>query len=230
LLRESGKSVAYTPSDVSVGMVLVAKAAAAGIVDEQNCHPLVCDLATADDLADVFDRRPHSDAARLITFFGMIPNFEPQLILPRLASLVRAADHLLFSANLAPGTDYSAGVQRVLPLYDNSLTRDWLLTFLADLGVERADGELRFTIEDDPAGSRLKRIAVYFHFARARKIQLEGETFSFDAGENIRLFFSYRHTPGQVRGLLAQQQLDVIDQWIAKSGEEGVFLCRRTTA
>jgi len=82
----------------------------------------------------------------LITFFGMIPNFEPQLILPRLAALVRPADHLLFSANLAPGSDYAAGVRQVLPLYDNALTRDWLMTFLTDLGVERDDGELRFSI------------------------------------------------------------------------------------
>jgi len=51
LLHESGKSVVYTPSDVSVAMVLVATAAAEGVVEEDNCRPLVCDLATADDLA-----------------------------------------------------------------------------------------------------------------------------------------------------------------------------------
>ena len=84
----------------------------------------------------------------------MIPNFEPQVILPRLAALLRPADYLLFSANLAPGADYAAGVQRILPLYDNALTRDWLMTFLLDLGVETADGELRFVIEDDPGWQR----------------------------------------------------------------------------
>ena len=109
-------------------------------------------------------RSPCPDAARLITFFGMIPNFEPQVILPRLAGLVRPADYLLFSANLAPGADYAAGVQRILPLYDNALTRDWLMTFLLDLGVEANDGELRFAVEDDPAGSGLKRVAAYFQF------------------------------------------------------------------
>ena len=77
----------------------------------------------------------------------MIPNFEPQIILPKLASLVRPKDFLLFSANLAPGQNYAAGVKKVLPQYDNPLTRDWLMTFLLDLGVEQSDGELRFKID-----------------------------------------------------------------------------------
>ena len=74
----------------------------------------------------------------------MIPNFEPQNILPKLAALVRPEDFLLFSANLAPGENYAAGVKKVLPQYDNPPTRDWLLTFLLDLGVARGDGELQF--------------------------------------------------------------------------------------
>ena len=149
------------------------------------------------------------------------------MILPRLASLLRPGDYLLFSANLAPGPDYAAGVQRVLPQYDNPLTRDWLLTFLLDLGVERGDGDLRFTVENDPGGGGLKRITASFHFKQPREIQVDGERFAFRAGESIRLFFSYRHTPALVRTLLGRHKLEVIDEWITKSAEEGVFLVRR---
>src|SRR5882724_4749189 len=168
LLRKSGRQIAYTPSDVSTAMVLTARTAALAALPAANCHPLVCDLATADDLPAVLDRQVNPADARLITFFGMIPNFEPQLILPRLAGLLRPSDFLLFSANLAPGPDYAAGVQRILPLYDNDLTRDWLLTFPLDLGVERGDGTLRFTVEDDATG--LKRISAHFHFSQPRRI------------------------------------------------------------
>jgi uncharacterized SAM-dependent methyltransferase len=229
LLQQAGKRVAYTPSDVSVAMVLVARKTALEIVGDADCHPFVCDLATADDLSKMFDAQTQGSATRLITFFGMIPNFEPQLILPRLASLLRPADHLLFSANLAPGPDYATGVRKVLPLYDNALTRDWLMTFLTDLGVEQGDGELRFTIEDDSNGTGLKRITAHFHFSRARQIQLDGEVFQFQPGEGIRLFFSYRYTPERAGEMLAEHGLGVLDQWIAKSGEEGVFLCQRRT-
>src|SRR3954463_15334546 len=130
---------------------------------------------------------------------------------------------LLFSANLAPGPDYAAGVRRILPLYDNALTRDWLLTFLLDLGVEKNDGKLDFVIEDMPLG--LKRIAAYFCFSGRRTLSVAGETFTFRAGHSIRLFFSYRHTPALVRRLLARHGLEVLDQRITGSEEEGVFLC-----
>ena len=227
LLQASGRSAFYTPSDVSTAMVLTAWQTAAVVVPAENCFPLVCDLGQADDLPAVLDALPVSDAARLITFFGMIPNFEPQVILPRLAGLLRRADYLLFSANLAPGSDYAAGVQRILPLYDNALTRDWLMMFLVDLGVEANDGELCFAIEDNPAGSGLKRVAAYFRFTRAREILVDARRFLFAAGEAIRLFFSYRHTPALVRKLLSQHGLSVLDEWITKSGEEGVFLVSR---
>jgi L-histidine N-alpha-methyltransferase len=227
LLRDSGKEVYYTPSDVSTAMVLVAREAALAVLPESHCCPLVCDLASAEDLPSVVAGYGPPDAARLITFFGMLPNFEPPVILPCLAALVRPADHLLFSAHLAPGSDYTAGVQRILPLYDNALTRDWLLTFLLDLGVERTDGALRFVIEDDPGWFGLKRVAAYFQFLRPREICVDEESFAFRPGEELRLFFSYRHTPALARSLLGPHGLEVREQWITRSEEEGVFLACR---
>ena len=227
LLRESGRSIFYTPSDVSTAMVLEARQTATAVVPEENCFPLVCDLASADDLPAALAELQVPDAARLITFFGMIPNFEPGVILPRLAGLVRPGDYLLFSANLAPGADYAAGIRRILPLYDNAPTRDWLMTFLLDLGVAADDGELYFIVEDDPKGCGLKRVAAYFRFIRLREINVDAERFQFAAGEAIRLFYSWRHTPALVQALLGQHRLQVLDQWITKSGEEGVFLVSR---
>jgi L-histidine N-alpha-methyltransferase len=114
-LKARGKEIFYTPCDVSSAMVLVARQTALAVLPEKNCFPFVCDLATADDLQKSLVTRYPS----LVTFFGMIPNFEPQDILPKLASLIRPKDFLLFSANLAPGKNYAAGVKKVLPQYDN---------------------------------------------------------------------------------------------------------------
>jgi uncharacterized SAM-dependent methyltransferase len=254
LLKSAGREIFYTPCDVSTAMVLTARQTALAIVPEKNCFPFVCDLATANDLPAALASRFPFPVSRLITFFGMIPNFEPQNILPRLASLVRPKDFLLFSANLAPRNNYAAGVKKVLPQYDNPLTRGWLMTFLLDLGVERSDGKLCFNIEtcrsrrEEAQTSRsisakknqrlltssptmkeveLKRILADFHFARARRVEVDGERFDFRAGETIRLFFSYRYTPEHVRKVLARYGLEIRDQWIAKSEEEGVFLCWR---
>jgi uncharacterized SAM-dependent methyltransferase len=184
----------------------------------------VCDLASADDLPTIFETQKTEHGARLTTFFGMIPNFEPDMILPQLASLVGKDDWLLFSANLAPGKGYQSGVEKILPQYDNPLTRDWLLAFLFDLGIEADDGELRFAIEDVNA---LKRVVARFHFKHSRTVAVDDERFEFRSGESIRLFFSYRYTPELVRTHLGKHGLVVREQWITESEEEGVFLCRR---
>jgi len=221
-LKARGKEIFYTPCDVSTAMVLVARQNALKILPDKNCFPFVCDLATADYLQKSLVTRH----ASLVTFFGMIPNFAPQEILPKLASLVRPQDWLLFSANLAPGKNYAAGVKKVLPQYDNLLTHDWLLTFLTDLGVARGDGKLQFRIKDDAANG-LKRIVADFHFARPVRVNIESETFEFRAGESIQLFFSYRYTPPRVRKILSRYGLEVRKEWISNSGDEGVFLCRQ---
>ncbi len=235
LLKAHGKEVLYMPCDVSTAMVLTARQTALAVVLEKNCFPFVCDLATADDLRKALVTRhpriaawpPRGFTPSLVTFFGMIPNFEPKQVLPKLVSLVRPKDFLLLSANLAPGKNYAAGVKRVLPQYDNPLTRDWLMMFLLDLGVERSDGKLRFKIETDSA-SGLKRIVAKFHFTRPCRIEIENEAFDFRAGEAIRLFFSYRYTPERVQVVLGRYGLEVCGQWMTKSEEEGVFLCRNS--
>jgi len=224
-LQSRGKYFSYMPCDVSVAMVLVARQAAVTLVPAEKCFPFVCDLATTNDLPEVFAGISAPRAQRLVTFFGMIPNFEPQQILPKLTALLRKQDWLLFSANLAPGTDYAAGMEKILPQYDNPQTRDWLSSFLFDLGVESRDGQLRFSIETGGLG--LQRVVAGFRFKRACRIKVGGQEFLFPRGESIRLFFSYRYTPALVRKLLGQHGFEISGEWIAKSAEEGVFLCRR---
>jgi L-histidine N-alpha-methyltransferase len=225
LLKAHVRQIFYTPSDVAVAMVLTARRTALAVCLGKNCFPLVCDLETANDVPAVFTApAARRRASRIITFFGMIPNFEPALILPKLASLVRPKDILLFGANLAPGENYDAGVKKILPQYDNAPTRDWLLTFLLDLGIEKNDGELRFEIETKGG---LKRIVANFRFKRPRRVKIENDAFAFKPGEKIRLFFSYRYKPERVRKILMAHKLEIREQWIAASGEEGVFLCRK---
>jgi len=224
-LKARGKRISYTPSDVSVAMTLVAEQTARTVLPRGEARPFVCDLATADDLPVVQAAGCPLQAARLITFFGMIPNFEPKDVLAKLARLVRRQDTLLLSANLSPGAEYAAGVEKILPQYDNEATREWLLTFLLDLGVERGDGELRFGIERGARG--LRRVVARFKFNRRRTIVVEGEKFAFRRSDSLRLFFSYRYTPELVRKYLARHGLKVNNECVTRSGEEGVFLCQR---
>jgi L-histidine Nalpha-methyltransferase len=225
LLAGQGKALSYTPCDASLALLLASVRQAEKAAPGTPCHPLLCDLATADDLAEVFDQIEARNGPRLHTFFGLIPNFEPDDILARLAGQLQADDLLLFSANLASGPDYAAGVERVFHGYNNRETCDWLLAFVSDLGIEPDDGGMEFSIEE---AAGLRRIAADFRFRRPRTLTVEGERFDFGGGEPLRLFFSYRYTPDRVGRLLRTWQFAVLDQWITPSEEEGVFLCRKT--
>ena len=224
LLRERDSIITCTLSDVSLPLALTAREAVLKMIGESECHAVVCDLRTADDLAPIVDSHNNS-APRIVTLFGIVPNFKPAPLLSRLSNLLRSTDLLLISANLAPGPDYVRGVEAVLPQYDNALTHDWLLTLLLDLGFERDDGELNFAIETDARG--LCRITARFELKHGREVRVYGEAISFATGERIRLFFSYRHTPGTMRSLLDEHGIELLGEWLNDAGEEGVFLCRK---
>lgn len=224
LLSRLGHVPAYLPCDVSLPLLLDAVREAEGSPGKTRTSPLLCDLALADDLPEFLGNHSAPNSRRIITFFGMIPNLEPDNILPKLAQLMRPDDLLLMSANLAPGGDYLAGVKRVMPGYDNPQTRAWLSAFLYDLGVEQGDGALDFSFEEN---SGLYRIVADFRFVRERLITVDNEQFRFASGDVIRMFYSYRHTPHTLAQSLKSHRLEIMEQWITTSQEEGVFLCRK---
>ena len=215
--KSAGARSTYSAVDVSLPLVIVARLRASRFAESTT--GLVCDLEMASGIRAQLCGC--SAPQRVLTFFGMIPNSEPDVILPRLRKLLRRGDVVLMSANLAPGGDYRAGLKRVLPQYDNAETIDWLLTFLYDLGVEREDGKIKFSIEQ--SGAELLRIRADFEFRRARAVKLGDETVQFAAGERVRLFYSYRYTPERLKSVLARFGFAITEQWITPSEEEGVF-------
>jgi L-histidine Nalpha-methyltransferase len=217
-LRTAGSTTHFTAVDVSVPLVMTAWLRAAPFAN--STAGLVVDLETADDLA-----LDHEDATpQLVTFFGLMPNSEPGVILPRLRNLMRGGQNVAISVNLAPGPDYLQGVKRVFSQYDNPGTAAWLLTFLYDLGVERDDGSINFSIEES-AG--LLRIRADFHFTKPRSLKIGSETIEFAAGERVRLFYSYRYTPERLKAALSKYGLAIIKEWITDSGEEGIFVATK---
>lgn len=228
-LLRSGKEASYTPVDVSMGMVLTARETALKAISQERCRPLVCDLAAAPDLADTVCPQPESGRsrrARVIAAFGLMPTFEPSVLLPVLARWAAHSELMLVSANLAPGTDYDAGLKRVLHGYDNELTRDWLWSALKDLDIWPDDGDLKFGIEEGTCGLGVKRIVARLKFVRAKTIRVDRQEVSFETGGSLRVFFSYRHTEGLIDELMAKHGLKVERHWLSDSGEEGVFLVR----
>ncbi len=224
-LRRRKKAISYLPCDGSLPLVLLARNAALKYVPADSCHPFVCDLQKGYNLQMEFSKLTQKGTPRLVTFFGAVPNFEPDDIFPKLVALLREGDWLLLSANFAPGDDYESGLRRILPQYDNPATRDWIGTFLFDLGVPAKAGRWKTVLEKTRNG--LQRVAIYFVVAKPFSLHVAEEDFKFLAGESIRLFFSYRYSVELLEKTLARHGLGISGGWISDSREEGVFLCRR---
>ncbi|MEL7036422.1 MAG: L-histidine N(alpha)-methyltransferase [Cyanobacteria bacterium J06592_8] len=218
------KEITCYPVDVSLSLALISAQAMKKVDSQVSVQPIVCNLLAADDLIEIIESKA-TGQRKVITFFGMIPNFYPDRILPILSHFIKAGDFLLFSANLAPGTDYLQGIQQILPQYDNELTQDWLMTILTDAGVEVDQGRLSVQIEPDETQPELSRIAFYFEVEREVSLKLDNRQVRWSPGSRVRLFFSYRYTTAKIQKILSLYNLKVLEFWEDQTQQEGVYLC-----
>ncbi len=205
-LDEVNARVLFTPVDVSASLALLSEAATCDFCDEPQ-RPIVADLLHFSDLAEALEELDQG-AARIFTFFGMMPNFEPEAILPLLHGWLRSQDRLLVSANLAPAQDesaeaYRAAMEHVRPQYDNPETQVWLSRVLVDWGIESLAAQYLLRVEEK--GGLLRFVAV---------------------AEKLRLFFSYRYTPERLRNVLAAHGLTLGTGFVSESREEGAWLVK----
>ena len=224
ILSRQGRRVIYSPCDVSLALVLAARETARDRAPLCGCQPWIVDITSSPNLSFLLGQSALA-VTRVVTFFGIAPNLEPRQILEILRPLLGPGDLLLFSANLSPGRDYARGTSAVLPLYDNEPTRDWLLTFLADLGLDRGVGELKFAIERVPRHPLL-RIVATFHFRKRVALSIFQKKFRFAPGETMRLFYSCRYTLPKVRQLLKSGPFVPLEERVTPGKEEAVFLCQ----
>ena len=214
----------YVPCDVSQSMTLAARKEVGKKLDYNNIYPLVCDLSESDNLEQLLDDLLPFSHKRIFTFFGMIPNLDPDIIFPKLFKITRDDDNLFISANLVSGDNYHFGVENILHQYDNEETRDWLLSFLVGLGIPMEAGDLFFGIE---TVGGLLRVVANFRFIHSQVIHIDSETITFESGQSLRLFYSYRHTKETLNECINKYGLKIVFNEISRSGEEGVFRVKR---
>lgn len=225
-LDKTNSEIFYYPIDVSLSLAIISAQKARANHPQIGIKPVVCDLLYADNLIKQISQT--SNSKKILTFFGMIPNFTPNEIMPILSNFLQSGDILLMSANLAPGNDYLEGIKKISYQYDNDLTKDWLMTILIDAGIDINDGKIEFTIEDDLQGNDLKRIVAHFELQKDVTFQLDETTIEWQKGDKVQLFFSYRYTTDKVKQTLKKYHLEVMEYWEAPNQEEAVYICQKT--
>ena len=213
ILRKLPLQVSFIPTDISIPLLQ----AAAQRAKEEGLRvgsPLAFNLFSTENIRNFIE--PHLSRQNIFTLFGLMPNFHPQQILPRIHALMQPEDFLLLSVNLAP-----RGIDEILPQYNNQPTKNWLIEFLRRFGEPR--GEI---IISPVRREQLTSISARFIFSDTSILETGGKKFVFEADEQIDLFTSYRYTVDSIKRTLSEHRIEVAKEFISQNGEEGVFICR----
>lgn len=225
-LQGAGCGLRYVPCDVSHALVLTARQAVLENLPAPAIRPLVADLLEARDLSGFWNEGATPDEVRLFSFLGMIPNFEPSAILDILRSWLRPQDRLILGANLLPGEDEEDGLAEILPQYDNTPTRRWLMTALDDLDISSDRYFISFSVKASPDDPALKRIVAEAVFSESTEVAYEGKSHIFEPEDSFELFFSNRYRPALLEKHGQSHGFEFSRRHLLASGEEGVWLAR----
>jgi SAM-dependent methyltransferase len=223
-LIERGHEVEFTAIDVSRYLVAesVEKLIAVGA---KHTRSLVCDLGETEFLSEWLDGLP-GDVPRIITFFGLFPNFAPSVITRLFHAILRPGDCVLASAHLVPaGTreDISAGMKAILPQYDNPETLAWLAAT-----VKAWELETRVDVPEMRIAER-EGIPAFLGEARWKtpeSFEQWGCRFSPDAENPLKLFSSLRYTPALFEDLLRRENFAVELLSLTACWQEGIWCIR----
>ena len=214
----------FTPTDISAALVLATMVYIQEAFPALPCFPYVMDLEAQPDLYPLLAQAETCPSTRLLSCFGMLPNFDYRAFLPYLRRLMRPHDLLLISANLSP-EPYPNGCTTIVPQYDNPFSHAWFAGLLESLGFPLRQLRLTVAAASQHEDGHIWQIQAYALFAETVTLTVYDETFTFAAGEQLHLFFSTRFTPQVMPQVLADAGLHVIETFLFASQEEGIYVC-----
>lgn len=218
---------AYAAIDVAPGMVIEAINRVRAHLPSVAASGLVADLHAIQAIAAWTRGAFRPKGPTLWLAFGIVPNIPANEIPGFLrALLTHPEDRLLLGANLIPGSNPQAEMGDLLPQYDNETTRRWLVLLPQSLGIPAAPEDIRFAVIP-PDGALPWRIEATLPIRSNCQISIHGECLHLHAAEPLRLFFSNRFTPDEIRNMASAAGCQIAASRIAPSREEGVFEVHR---
>jgi uncharacterized SAM-dependent methyltransferase len=205
-LRARGHAPIYRPVDASQALLELACAAAR----DQPCEAVKADVSLPGHL-DAIDAMRAARPALWMLLGNTLGAFDPRGLCSELRRVVRRGDTLLIDAEILDRATTIAG-------YDNPLNRRFAFAPLAALGLEPADGELRFTLVDDEGCPGFFKLVKRFESARNRRLSVAGEAFELHAGEALHMGHSGKFSADGFRAILSGAGFGGLAAWSADDG------------
>lgn len=219
-------ALVFTPTDTSAALVVETMLRVQSALPALTTAPLVVDLDVEPALTPWLAQHETAAHRRLLSCFGMLPNFAYRTFLPYVKNLMRHGDMLLLSANLSPGL-YADAVGRILPQYDNPLARAWYAGLLDSLGFTASQIQLAVHTCLLRTDGHIWQIRAEATVQHPMQLTVYDEVFNYTAGDTLEVFFSNRFTPQVMPAVLAEAGLTVVETFLFDSQEEAIYLCAR---
>lgn len=206
-LRDSGRKALYRPVDASQSLLEFACKSA--VQDGFECTGIKADIARLDHLTKLEREDKKSDPRFVLLLGNTLGAFDPLEYCRHLKQILRPQDYLMVDGEIFGGKETMAG-------YDNLLNRRFAFAPLRSIGIDEADGELRFEARDDNRMAGLHFISKHFRPARDLDIPLSVTSFKLMKDERLDMNFSYKYSLETFRRLLEENtRLRILVQHIS---------------
>ena len=209
-LAEGGeREIFFTAIDTSPDLVEEAAGRLAALGAQLRAQ-VVGDLTEPATWRDALNQ---ADGRRLVTFFGLVPNFSPSQLGSIWRAALRPGDLLLASVHLVPArnpAEMKTALRAVLPQYDNPETLAWLAEALR---VWKLD---EFFEPPEMVMGEVEGVAAFLGRARWKN----------RPGEPFQLFRSLRYTPESFQALLRREGFGGSCLALTQCREEGIWALR----
>ncbi|MBF0195569.1 MAG: L-histidine N(alpha)-methyltransferase [Magnetococcales bacterium] len=209
LLLEGLQPVIYIPIDISRDHLLESSRSLARYFPDISVHAVCDDYSSSLSLPDLPQGHPK------VAFFpgSSIGNFEPE---EALALLQRVADILGPGGGMLIGVDLQKDAKILNAAYndDQNVTSEFNLNLLTRINSEtEADFDITKFYHHAYYNEKMERIEMHLVSSEAQEVNVNGESFQFQAGESIHTENSCKYTLQSFRKMAALAGFETVKVW-----------------
>jgi uncharacterized SAM-dependent methyltransferase len=216
-LKDAGCECLYFPVDASQTMIETACAGAED--DDFETTGIKADISSPVHLIYAADA---AESPRLLIFSGnTMGAFDPLAEIRYVAQCMKPGDRLIIDGEIFDP-------ERSMSLRDNPSARKFLGSLLASVGIESADGEMRFNHKTDERREGLHLFTRSFRADRDLSATVAGREIALERNERIGLNFNYTYTPEAFRWLVSEHGgLEILSEYRSPDNRFLTFLCKK---
>jgi hypothetical protein len=216
-LKDQGAECLYFPVDASQSLLEMACAGAED--DDLEAVGIKADISSPVHLIYAADA---AEPPRLFIISGnTMGSFDPLAEIRYIAQCMKPEDRLIIDGEIFD--EAKSGARR-----ENPAARKFVGALLASVGIEKDDGEIRFSLKRDERHDGLHLFTRSFRAGRDLSATVAGQEIPLERGELIGMNFQYVYAPAAFRWLITEHgSLEIIKEYRSPDGRFVTAICKK---